>query len=299
MSRPQSPGYPNFPLEKAVDLVGLVFENDRRNIVDREVAAKHIGYSGLSGASEKALATLAHYNLLQKAGKGQTQVTQTAVDILHPDSEEDRAVALRDAAFSPAIFASISERFADGPPSEGALKSWLKRENFLDRAINPVTKAYLETLRYLEQQKAIESGGVTPVSESEQSSRNGHNRRFGGANLGDLVQWESNGALQFERPLRVRAVSDDGQWIAVEGTDTGIPMSQILVEQAASQTTPPVFPRNEENNVGLTDGEVEWMRNKVGQETDVRLFVKGTMGPKEIGKLIRLLQAQQEVLSDD
>ena len=42
------------------------------------------------------------------------------------------------------------------------------------------------------------------------------------------------------------------------------------------------------------------MRNLVGRETKVRLLVSGgDMGPREIGKLIKLLKAQQAVLSDD
>ena len=39
---------------------------------------------------------------------------------------------------------------------------------------------------------------------------------------------------------------------------------------------------------------------KVGRETNVRLLVEGKkMGPKEIGKLIKLLEAQKEVPEDD
>ena len=47
------------------------------------------------------------------------------------------------------------------------------------------------------------------------------------------------------------------------------------------------------------EGEVEWMRNKVGGSTNVRLLVNGEMGPKEIGKLIKILEAQKSVLEDD
>lgn len=172
MAQKQSPGYPNFPLEKAIYLAGQVFEKDRKNAIDRDVAAQHIGYSGSSGAADKSLATLAHFGLVEKAGKGQLRVTQTLVDILYPDSEHDKREALLAAGFAPAIFREIRERFEDGVPSEGALKGWLMRENFLDRAINPVTKAYLSTMHYLEQSKAFESGGalVPVVSESAENS---------------------------------------------------------------------------------------------------------------------------------
>lgn len=95
------------------------------------------------------------------------RVTQTLVDILFPDSEIDKRDALRSAGLAPAIFREIRERFTDGLPSEGALKGWLMRENFLDRAILPVTKAYLDTMAYLEQAKAFESGGAASFPSAE------------------------------------------------------------------------------------------------------------------------------------
>jgi hypothetical protein len=171
MAQKQSPGYPNITLEKAIRLAGQIFEKDRKNPIDRGVAAQHIGYRGPSGAADKTLASLAHYGLVEKAGKGALRVTQTLVDILYPESEEDRVEALRAAALSPAIFREIRERFQDGVPSEGALKGWLMRENFLDRAISPLTKSYLETMHYLEQSKAFESGGDTSGTSAESPVR--------------------------------------------------------------------------------------------------------------------------------
>lgn len=308
MSR-QSPGYPNFPLAKAVEHVRKIFAEDRRNPIDREVAAQHIGYSGLSGASDKALGSLGHYGLLEKSGKGQVRVSQIAVDILHPENPEGRRQALNQAAFSPSIFGEIRAHFSDGPPSESALKSWLMREEFLDRAINPVTKAYLETCSYLEQEKAIESGGPSSGQDAKleelEDGEEQESPSTGAAKIGDLIQWESQGQLQFETPMRVRWISEDGHWLAVEGSGTGIPMQEVTVKSGGAVTPPPMPPIPPAGpayaaNKQLEEGESEWIANKVGKSTKVRLLVSGgDMGPKEIGKLITLLQAQQAVLEDD
>jgi len=169
MAQQQSPGYPSFGLEKAASLGADIFDKDRKNIIDREVAAKHIGYSGRSGAADKALATLAHYGLVEKAGKGQVRVTQLLVDIAYPDSDEDRREALRNAGGNPKIFQTIRDRF-DGSPSETALEAWLKREDFLERAIRPVTRAYLDTMQFLEQSKVFESGRDADDSSAESLS---------------------------------------------------------------------------------------------------------------------------------
>ena len=166
MAGSQSPGYPQFALPKAITGVRKIFAADRRSVIDREVAQKHIGYAGQSGAADKALATLLHFGLLEKAGKGQVRVTQQAVDIIHPENEDARRSALAQAAFSPQIYKDLRERFGDHV-SQTALHSYLVRENFLDRAINPVSNGYLETVRFLEQEKAFESGGESVESGQE------------------------------------------------------------------------------------------------------------------------------------
>ena len=124
---------------------------------------------------------------------------------------------------------------------------------------------------------------------------------FGGASIGDLVQWESQGALQFETPRRIRAISDDGAWVAVEGSDTGIPMSQVIVEQTAPPK-PPTFPPETPavETLAAERGFSEWFRAKVGADKLVTINFKGEgeIGPKEIEKMIRILEAQKLALED-
>ncbi|MGV3578549.1 hypothetical protein [Brevundimonas sp.] len=49
----------------------------------------------------------------------------------------------------------------------------------------------------------------------------------------------------------------------------------------------------------MREGEREWLRGDLSREVSYRLFIQGEIGPKEIGKLIKLLQAQKDVLDDD
>ena len=128
--RAQSPGYPNAALPKAIQSVRLIFDADRRNPIDRDLAARHIGYSGSSGAADKAIATLAHYGLTEKAGKGEVRVSQLALDIIHPDKPEDRKRALLQAAFNPQIFKDLRERF---PEAAAVLRDQFFQERALER----------------------------------------------------------------------------------------------------------------------------------------------------------------------
>ena len=55
-------------------------------------------------------------------------------------------------------------------------------------------------------------------------------------NIGDLVQWASDGVDQFDTPRRVRAVQmhDQQEWAFVDGTATAVPMSELTVVSSAS-----------------------------------------------------------------
>lgn len=80
-------------------------------------------------------------------------------------------------------------------------------------------------------------------------------------------------------------------------------MNEVMVEEhgAPEKPTPPSFPfgKAPERIITSAEGEAEWMRNKLGKATDIRLLVKGEMGPREIGRLIKLLEAQKAVLEDE
>lgn len=165
-TRQRSPNYPNLSLPDAIARVRRVFDQDRRAPLDREVIAKHMGYSGISGAADKTIGSIMQYGLLERVGKGEVRVSQNAVDIFHPENAEQRRAALHAAAMMPPLFRSLRERF-QGIPSADALRSYLMRQNFLDRAINPVISAYTETCQFLEQENAWESGGMPAGSGSE------------------------------------------------------------------------------------------------------------------------------------
>src|SRR3546814_2087386 len=76
-----------------------------------QTCALPICYSGQSGASDKALASLAHYGLTEKTGKGEIKVSQLAVDIIHPESPSQEAASLMRAGFNPQVFKDIYQRF--------------------------------------------------------------------------------------------------------------------------------------------------------------------------------------------
>jgi peptidoglycan hydrolase-like protein with peptidoglycan-binding domain len=55
-------------------------------------------------------------------------------------------------------------------------------------------------------------------------------------NIGDLVQWAHDGVDQFDTPRRIRAMQmhDQQEWAFVEGSKTGMPVSELTVVTSAS-----------------------------------------------------------------
>lgn len=248
MKRVRSPSYPNLSLPKALELVSNIFQQDRRNSIDRLTAAKHLGYSSNSGASDKTLATMVQYGLLEKAGVGEVEVTDLAVEILHPESETARKRAIREAATKPAVFSQILEKFSDHTPSTSALQSWLVREEFQNRAIVPITRAFLDTMRFLEQEEAN-----SVSNKGEELAENSHFDDQGG-NLEPVID---------DQDQRVKAT--------------------LTYEPSFAQSA-----------------VKEWFRVQVGKERTltINLIGSGEIEPKDIDKLIKMLEVQKMALED-
>jgi hypothetical protein len=166
MDRSRSPNYPAIPIDQAIDLVGKLHSKSRTNVIDRESAAKDMGYSGLTGRSLKILGALGQYDLVKASGKGNLRVTPVAVDILHGITENDRKTALRHAGTAPKLFKSIVDRFTDGIPSENVIRSFLIQQGYADVAISPAIKSFIETNRFLEDAGAYDGHGPSDDDES-------------------------------------------------------------------------------------------------------------------------------------
>lgn len=167
MERSRSPNYPSIPLDQAIDLIAKLHSKSRTNVIDRESAAKDMGYSGLTGRSLKILGALAQYDLVKSSGKGSLRVTPVAVDIIHGISDDDRKAALRHAGTAPRLFKSIVDRFTDGIPSENVIRSYLIQQGYADAALGPAIKAFIETNRYLENAGAYDGHGPDDAEESD------------------------------------------------------------------------------------------------------------------------------------
>lgn len=157
MTRMRSPNYPAIPLNQAIGLIEKIFRADRTNVIDKEVAAEHMGYTGLNGRTLKLLGALSSFGLLDKVGKGKVRVSKVAVSILHGTEDDEKHGALVAAATTPALFKRIRDTFDQ--PSDKTITSFLMKEGFTDAAVGPVLKSYNETNAFLAASGVSESHG--------------------------------------------------------------------------------------------------------------------------------------------
>ena len=157
MARMRSPNFPALSLEDAMKIAGELYSKIRKVTVDREAAAKELGYTGLTGRSVKVLGALNQYGLIDNVSKGQCRVTDLAEQALHGFPEAEKAGALHRAARSPSLFRAIYDEFGEQIESEHAIRSFLMKRGFTDRGVESALQSFLATQRFATLKGASES----------------------------------------------------------------------------------------------------------------------------------------------
>jgi len=157
--RLRSPNYPAIGLPEAVERIGVLYRTLHNHGAPREMIARALGYAGLNGASATTISALNKYGLLDRDGE-ELKVSDRARRILTPLSEEERALAIREAAFLPPLFAELAEKFPGRVPNDELLRNYLSRKGFAPGALSSVVLAYRATSEMV-------GGGATPYGGLE------------------------------------------------------------------------------------------------------------------------------------
>lgn len=146
--RIRSPNYPAISLPQALERVAVLYKNQHTHAAPREVVAKSLGYTSLSGPAASLISALHKYGLLERDGDG-IKISERALKILHPHSDTEKQQALRDAANEPPLFVELNERFPGPIPNEELLRNYLVRKGFSPNAVTGVIRAYRETSEFV------------------------------------------------------------------------------------------------------------------------------------------------------
>ena len=144
----RSPSYPQMSIREAVERVGRLYQAIGAHPTSREVVAKGLGYSSLSGTSATAISTLNKYGLLEGRGD-EVRVSDRAMAILHPHSDEEKQEALRAAATEPELFRELAGRFPGRAPNDELIRNYLLRNKFSPQAVEATILAYKETIEFV------------------------------------------------------------------------------------------------------------------------------------------------------
>ena len=110
--------------------------------MDDDAAIAAMGYKAY-GKSRTLLSALKKYGLLEETDDG-SYVSDQAMCILHPASEDEKLSALKQAARKPELFAELAASHAR--TSDTVLRSHLLRQGFSQRGAEQAAAAFRETV---------------------------------------------------------------------------------------------------------------------------------------------------------
>lgn len=232
----RSPRYPSIPLRRAIERAREFYRAEGKHAAQSEVAVTHWGYTAKSSGGKLTLAALRAYGLLENVGGG-VKLSDRALRIILDEREPspERVALIREAALSPAIHRKLWDKYKADLPSPASLRHALLMEfEFADNAVNDFVREYKETLAF------AGLDGSASMEAPEEAKSSAPPPTPAPVQVGDLVNWESLGVLQNAQPLRIYGFSEDGAFAFVEGSGTGLPVSQLTRIEGAERTSPMV-----------------------------------------------------------
>jgi hypothetical protein len=229
-SRHRSPNYPSFGLRAAVEKIQSLYKAGGLAPLMKITALKQMGLNKDDANAARHVAALKSFGLIEELGNDRLKLTQRGVDIVaRQEGEPQRSAALRAAVNGPQVYrALLTEYAASGIPPDAALKSELIAvKRFNPNVVDDFIKDFRDTLDF----SGLSDFSVLELpKEDVEGSGNGVNGKVYTPKIGDYVQWEPNGILQFREPKRVSGISADGAFAFVDGSSTGLLVGELTLQ---------------------------------------------------------------------
>jgi hypothetical protein len=297
-------------VEKALSQVRALYKAEGKYETPASSATASWGYSIKSSGGRQTLATLKYYGLIDVSGDGdnrKVKVSSTALDILLDtrEDETEKKKLIRKVALTPPVHKALLDTYPDGLASDGTVTHYLvKTLGYSPDAAREVLAEFKQTSAYADLYGAPVEGGETNAATNNlaESARSP-------IEVGSKIQWTSGGVDQLVTPATVLGLSADGAWVFIDASESAVPADEVTVVKPATATEvkPPMAPpevlaAREALKVSAlptpTDGQTILSQGKL-KSGSFEIRVTGEIGPKEIGKIIKLLEAQKQILSED
>lgn len=302
----RGPSYPFIDLERAIERVQQIADKGaERSKMPPETFYKLWNYAPKSSGGRQTMAALNGYGLVEYVGKGNerrvtlSDLARRIVLDRRPDSAE-RARAIATAALESPIFGELYNEYGPILPDRTVMESWLTIDRgFNQQGAEACISNFIATLAF--------SGLDKPASSPTKEDSPNDVARGEKINpqIGDLVEVEVNGQLQFAQPMRVRAISADGEWLFIDGSETGISATNVTVVErsvAPVQAQPPRMPIEASPELKMPEKGKRWPSEMILGPLDIAfesktVVVQGRSGsPEELGEFIEALQELKAVL---
>jgi hypothetical protein len=245
--RMRSPAYPYISLESAIKRAREFHEREGRNAANIRVTVKHWGYEEKSSSGLQTVAALVSFGLMQDEGTGEKrklQLTPKALRILLDTDplSTARVDAIKACALAPKVHQDLWNKYKWGtnPPSDASLANVLTFEwepPFNEKSVGGFIRQFKETIAFA---KLSDSDTLSAEGDDKGSERavDGGQLKYI-PKVGDFVQWEPKGVLQFPEAKRISSLSSDGKYAFVEGSNNGISCEELTKQTPPVQTVPP------------------------------------------------------------
>jgi hypothetical protein len=224
MKRDRSPSYPMIPLGHAINRLAAFDEYFKRH----PAPFKQIGLAwsikpGSSQATGTA-AALKSFGLVEYQGAGDDLKVLLSNDgrtYLRAQQESTKKEVLQRVALNPKAIAKYwAEWGSSRPPDPVCLDELVLKAKFSPSGADAFLKVYDSTISY---------AGLVESSKLADRLLDELARFPPKLKVGDFVQWENNGVLQFPQPRRVMEVTESGDFAMVDGSTTGLPIKELTV----------------------------------------------------------------------
>ena len=299
--RVRSPKFPFIDLETAIQRASTFYESEKRNSASIPVAMKTWDYNDKSSGGQQTVSTLKEFGLMEDYGNKEARrvkLTDRALRIIL-DKREDlsqRDQLVQEAALLPKIHETLWERHEHELPSDTNLKHYLMFDYetpFNKNSVDVFIAQFRSTLAF-----AKLDGSDTISEEGEDKDENESGREADDTatriKVGDYVQWESQGVLQFPEPKRVRALSEDSSWAFVDGSQTGVPVKELELQDSPAKA-PPTLPLP----AGGVPAGTETLRYRLPKGSRADVTFSGPITQPAIAKLIALLDLEKDTYPVD
>lgn len=255
----RGPSYPALTVEEAIAKAAQFWSAEKRGAAPVGVAARHWGYSETSSSGKMVVAALIHFGLFGDQGAKDSRMVKLTGRALD---------IVLDAPESPKRLHAIQDAVWEPKIYSDILAKWGPSELPSD-----------QTLRfYLLREKSFNDGSVDSFIKDFRASV--AFAKF--AEPEDIPQPSPADDVELEP-------QND-----VESNATNPFLRTVATTLPPAPTSNPVH-----QSIPCVVGEREWLRGPLGKSVGYRLIVSGEMGGREIGKLIKLLEAQKAVLDDE